>query len=492
MKRNNLIFLFILLLGTLVRIFVMNNRDLFVDEVYYWRVSQMNSWKNLFLISHWIKDHGILYYLWLKVLAFLVVDIPTLRLSNIVLYVVSSMTFYGYFKDKHGWGALLGVALFSFHRYFVYLSSTLSPYNLALCLTMISVSGLYSLNEKKAPFWNMFLIIGATVGAFYTDYSFFFMLPFYASFFMFVMSNTARSQKRYIVMVYGIVCVFILPGLIQFVSNMDAIRDLFANRYFEHSFLRFTYIMGGMLFLRAIPLLGSILMILPALIILFTQEKKDPLIYAYIGGIGMIFVSQRFFFPLFAERYMWPLYYLYILILVHFLKGKTWGVVMMTTMTTLFIIGGIVNYFVPQSHMFRAPGDISYEVKYSSLLINGKNNDVEQLIVLDNTSTSDVLIHYYFGMRYPSSDVYAESVKGLRKKIIILSPRIDSAHSDLQKLIKDKGKSCILYHIAFKKGKKEDVLKNTIVKQLGCEMVYNLDNTHGYVDSFKLIYSKKP
>lgn len=487
MKKNNLIFISILLLGALVRIFVMSNRDLFVDEVYYWRVSQMNSWRNLLLINHWIKDHGILYYLWLKVLAFFVVDIPTLRFSNIVLYVVSSMTFYGFFKDKHGWGALLGVALFSFHRYFIYLSSTLSPYNLALCLTIVSIAGLYSVSEKKPSFWKMLMVTGATIGAFYTDYSFFFTLPFYVSFFLFVMGNATNNQKRYIVMVYSIVFIFILPGFIQFINNRDAIQDLFANRYFEHSFLRFAYIMGGMLFFRAIPLLGGILMILPGIAILFSKERKDPLVYAYIGSIYMIFISQRFFFPLFAERYMWFLYCLYILILMHMLKRKTWGALMIA----LFILGGIVNYLVPQSHMFRAPGDISYEVKYSSLLLNEKNNDVEQLIVLDNTSTSDVLIHYYFGTRYPSSDKYSDSVNRIRKKVVILSPRIDSAESDLQKLIMDKEKSCILYHIAFKKGKREDILRNTIVKRLGCDAIYSLDNAYGYVDSFQPIYSKK-
>lgn len=490
MKRNTLVLLVILTLGSLLRILVIQNRDLFVDEVYYWRVSQMNSWKNLLFITHWIKDHGILYYVWLKALSLFVTDIPTLRYSNIILYIVSSVFFYRFFKKKYGFSALLGIALFSFHRYFVYLSSTLSPYNLVWCLAGISIGGFYFLRESKnKSFWStLFFVVIVTVGAFYTDYSFFFTLPFYISFFIAVMRDAeiSHEKKRYILLLYGIIFVFILPGLIQLVSNLNLIQELFANRYFEHSLSRFIYITGGMLFLRVVPLLGVVLMVLPLPLVLFVKGMKDRfVVYSYIGGLCMIFISQRFFFPLFAERYMWGLYFFFIIFIMGLLKRRVAGGMLVGA---IFIIGGIVNYSIPITNTFRVPGDISYEVKYSSLLLNKKNEAARRVIVLDSTSTSDVFTHYYFGSRYPRLDKHFDVVQTLKEKITIISPRADDNGRDLKKLLVVNQKPCILYYVT---KKNENVLKNKTVRQLGCETIYSLNNVYGYVDSFEIIYPKK-
>lgn len=484
-----MLFLALLIIGSVFRIVVMNNRDLFVDEVYYWRVAQMNSWKNLLFITHWIKDHGILYYVWLKALSFFATDIPTLRYSNILIYVLSSISFYGFFRDKYRFGALFGIVVFSFHRYFVYLSSTLSPYNLVWCLAVISICGLLFLVESKKTFnWKIsFVVVFATVGAFYTDYSFFFTLPFYVFFFLFMISDLPLDshKKRQIATLYGIIFILILPGLIQFIGNMDLVRDLFANRYFERSFLSFIYIMGGMLFLRVVPLLGIALMVLP-LALVMKERRGTFLVASYLGSIGLIFVCQRFFFPLFAERYMWFPYFLYVLIHVSFLKDKNIGGALFAL---FFTLACIINYLMPVTTAFRVPGDIGYEVKYSSLLLNKKNTDAKQVVVLDRTSASDVLTRYYFGLRYPNTDRYSGSIRELKGKIVILSRRTDNILEEQKKLLAGKQRPCILYYIT---DKKEDILKNKIVKQMGCEKVYGIDNIYGYIDSFKLIYSTQP
>lgn len=489
MKRKDLLFLLILLLGTLVRIVIMQNRDLFVDEVYYWRVAQMNSWKNLLFITHWIKDHGILYYLWIKALAYLVADIPTLRFSNIVLYVLTSGVIYGFLKDKYSWGAVVGVALFSFHRYFVYLSSTLSPYNLVVCLAAISLCGLYSLREsKRSMTWKEWMVIVlATVGAFYTDYSFFFTLPFYGVFFLSAMRDTqvGHNVKQRIMALYITIFLGILPGLIQFTRNLNQIQDLFAGRYFEQSFFQFTYIMGGMMFLRAIPLVGVIFMVV--LVAYFFPRKGDVVLFwSYITGIFMIFVSQRFFFPLFAERYLWFLYFVLLMMMVYLVRGKT---VQGVFLVVVFAVGGMINYSIPRTATFRAPGDISYEVRYSSFLMNERNDKAEQVILLDTTTATDVFLHYYFGQRYPDSDPYREQVKRLKQKVVVISQRSDDTGVILKTLLSGKRKSCILYYVT---DTKENVLQNRVVRQFGCGAVYQLNSSDGYKDTFELLFSKKP
>lgn len=489
MKKHTLIFLAIVILGSALRIVLIRQNDLFVDEVYYWRVSQMNSWKNLLLITHWIKDHGILYYIWLKALSFFVHDIPTLRYSNIFLYVVSSACFYGFFKKKYGITALFGVALLSFHRYFIYLSSTLSPYNLVACLAIISVCGFYYLKDKRhVPWWIFLLAVLSTAGALYTDYSFFFMLPFYIFYLLYIISShVGYAEKRPLLKVYSFIVILILPGIIQFMGNLHSIQDLFANRYFEHSPFSFLYSMGGILFLRVAPFFGITFMIVPIILSISSKDRRGvALTLSHICSILMIFVSQRFFFPLFAERYLWAPYFLYILSITILLHRRTVGGVLLFA---FFVMSGIVNYLVPTTDTFRVPGDISYEVKYSSLLLNNKNAKAKRIIVLDVTSASDVFTHYYFGSRYPTTDKYGEAVQQLKKKISIISPRTDENGGKLKKLLTDGQRSCILYYIT---DKKEDILQNIIIRQLRCETVYSLENMHGYVDSFELIYSKRP
>lgn len=481
----------ILVLGSLFRIFIMRNRDLFVDEVYYWRVSQMNSWKNLLLIGHWIKDHGILYYVWLKSLAIFVTDIPTLRFSNILLYIISGGALYAFFKDRYGWGAIVGVALFSFHRYFVYLSSTLSPYNLALCLAIVSLCVLDHLKGlKRSVTWKEGVImVFATVGAFYTDYSFFFALPFYGAFFVSAIRETrvGYEKKRHIIALYTIVFMGILPGLIQFIGNLNPIQDLFAGRYFEQSFSQFIYIMGGMMILRAVPLLGTVFMLVLVAVFLFLRGKKGDrvLFWSYTAGIFMVFVSQRFFFPLFAERYLWFLYFILILMMMYLVRSNT---IQGVFLVGIFIVCGVINYPIPRTSTFRVPGDISYEVRYSSLLMNERNEKAEKVIVLDTTTATDVLMHYYFGQRYPDSDPYKERIELLKQKVVIVSPRSDDTGRILKKLLVDKRKSCILYYVT---DTKENVLENLHVRQLGCNTVYQLNSANGYTDTFELLFSKK-
>lgn len=488
MKKNNIIFFVIVVIGILLRLIVIQGRDLFIDEVYYWMVSNVNSWRDLIFINHWIKDHGILYYLWLKILIHIIPDIPTLRYSNIVLYIISSVFLYINMKGKSNTVALMSVALFSFHRYFIFLSSTLTPYNLVACLAIISISGILYSGNKITRWMTIGSLACITAMAFYSDYSFYFALPFYIAFFIFKIGDnqTAREEKIAIGILYFLTFQLLIPGLIQFITNINSIERLFANRYFESSFVHYFYTLAGTIFFRAVPPIGIVGLIIPILLLIFSRERKNVVfIYSYIGSILLLFISQRYFFSLFAERYLWFLYLFYILLLTRMLEKRVYGAYYLVT---VFIVCNVVNIIIPFTTSFRAPGDISYEVKYSSMLLNKANQDAKRIIVLDNTSASDVLTRYYFGSRYPSSDTYSKSIHKIKERVIILSSKTEDINVNLEKLIIENQKPCVLYYVT---EKKERVAENSNVKRLGCETVYSLDNIYGYIDSFSLVYKKQ-
>jgi len=224
----------IIIFGLIIRIYLILERNIFTDEVFYIEVAIRNSIKDIIFINHWIKDHGILYYLFLKPFLFFTKTIEILRFSNIFLYILISIfiiyTFNKIFRKKYLTTAFL--FLYSFNHYFIYLNSWISPFNLVSFFAVVSIFSLIYFilknNLDKEFYFYYFLFIVSTILAFYSDYSFFYLAIFYFLILIYILFKLIIKKggikKSYLILnSYLIILIFIIPGIFQFINNFERI-----------------------------------------------------------------------------------------------------------------------------------------------------------------------------------------------------------------------------------------------------------------------------
>src|ERR1035437_8682397 len=138
-NRLFLFFLFITILGIIPRIILLFSYDIFTDEVFYTETARLTSFGNLLTHSFWIKDHGILYLLFLKIAQVFTTDIVYLRLSNLIIFIIINFTLFCFFKKiKTDITSLIPVALFSFLPYFMFINIYVTPYNFVILFSLLS------------------------------------------------------------------------------------------------------------------------------------------------------------------------------------------------------------------------------------------------------------------------------------------------------------------------------------------------------------------
>jgi len=417
----------IIFFGSLIRICLILERNIFTDEVFYTEVALKNNIKDIIFINHWIKDHGVLYYIFLKIFLFFTKRLEIIRFSNIFLYILLSIfviyTFNKIFKKKYLTTAFLFI--YSFNHYFVYLNSWVSPFNLVSFFSIISILSLISIlitnNLDKKFYIAYFLFILSTILAFYSDYSFFYLVYFYSLIFLISLIKIIKKKnlKKYYLILnsYLIILIFIIPGIFQFLNNFEKIIYLFRNMYYENNdFFNFFNHLLQIILLRKNNLSSFIIFsILIVLNILFNLEIKlknkknyyllfcsNLILASLIGKMFLLFLLNKYFFSSMIERSFWPIYLFFILLMVfnsHILSESK--ILLNKILGRLLLIILLFGLFT-KSNLHHIPSSIKEETPYKNFINNQKNTDVVILV--------DKLYYYYPITNYYYSDVFGDKI----------------------------------------------------------------------------------
>lgn len=419
----------IIFFGIVVRLYLIFTKNVFTDEVFYFRVVRDFSSLDFIHITHWIKDHAILHFIVLKVGMIFTSRIAYLRLINILYYVGSAHAIYLIFKSlKLGRWSLLPVFFFSIHGYFIYIASMILPYNIVIFFTLLSIY--YCLR--------LFVVEGGRVGsdyitfilfttlAFYSDYSFFSMFLFYAFILVYVFL-CKRSRRIPLVLSYGVIVVLVLPGISQLIDNLPEIQRLNTSIVRSQNLLPSFQQFCSMTILHDQPTLSFLIYIfylalfISSLTFIFYIRKKRESVHNFFSVIGISYyistiaflLIHQYIFPIFVERAAWffPLFALMmisLLVVFNFeLKKKLFLFILI-----LFLTTRLLNLFVTN-------GDITYEVSYKSFLQDyAQQNTAKEddyLFIIDSDYVLFPLRYYYLS---PKHSIFNTALDEKTKKLL--------------------------------------------------------------------------
>jgi hypothetical protein len=429
-KYSTRIIFIIILFGVVTRLYLILTKNIFNDELAYFNIARISSVRDILLINHWIKDHGIVYYLWLKPFILLTNNIFYLRFTNVFLYLLSAYLIFIVFKKRNQ--ALLGlliVFLYSFHRYFIYLNAQISPFNLVLFFSILSFLALYSLisNKDKKPLSSsLILFIFSTILGFYSDYSFFYIAFFYL--FVFLWAILTKYRHFLLILVsYLFVLVIIIPGIGQFIDNFSNITFLFENTYQNQSlsFLNFIKELASVLILRENSTISLVFIGCLYYIVIVIKKSSSMrnlfllvtiLMLSLLMNAALLYLFSQHFFTLFIERSFWFFNFSLIILvgIITYILLKR-NILAGLIVYFVFCFFGLINYFFPGNIV----SDVSYEIKYTSLLdkMIAQNRTIKNILIVDKRYTFTVLTDYYFSDIYPRSDKHYSQINKLSRNL---------------------------------------------------------------------------
>lgn len=408
-KKFFLINALIILIGIFIRSYFIQIKNIFTDEVFYSEIALKESLKNIILINHWIKDHGILYYIFLKPFFIFTKNIELVRFSNIFLYLITSIyliySIQKAFKSK----LLTTIVLFfySLNHYFVYLSSWISPFNLVVFFSFISILSLIKIifsqktENLKSCFFDYFIFTTSTISAFYSDYSFIILGFFYIFIYIFLIffSKKDHLNKLLLIITTQIILIIIVPGLFQLINNLTNVKNL-NNYYFNISFFDYLNKLFQSFISRTNNFYSLFLMIFLVFLSFFykIKFKKDKIVNLNLifvfNLLFLIFFQYLFnknFFSIFSERSFWYFYinlvFIFAINSYIFLKNQSFFLRILGFLFFLIPIFGYINHI-------DIDGNIKHQIDYKSIkeLFNKKN----QLIILINKDYDYYPITNYF------------------------------------------------------------------------------------------------
>lgn len=396
-KKNNninLLFLIITFSGLILRLYFIFSRDVFTDEVFYLNVAIQNSFKDIFFLNIWLKDHAFLYLVLLKILSFLTSDIFLLRLSSVVFYIIISVILFKFFSKFSKPMASLTIFLFSFYSYFAYLNSQISPYNLSLFFSVLSIVFLL---EKKFFASSIFAIL-----AFYSDYSSFYYFLFFILFFLWVFL-TDTEQILLLLNSLLLIIIFILPQIKYLLFNWNDILHLNNYNFSEFRNFKFLTLFLNTIFLRqnewfSLIIAAALLLILYLTIIKNRNKKREIgilflfLISFIIGLLSLYFISDRLIY-IYSERSFW-FFYLELTIILSTLFNLIKRIEQ--KIIYLVLIGFIiVARFFPNDN-FTFPGIVpNLNYHYQDLVQELNNVGPDKIIYIDKRYNYTPLKEYY-------------------------------------------------------------------------------------------------
>lgn len=328
-KRNKIFCLFLLttFLGIALRIGILLSKDIFTDEIFYTEVARLNSFFSLIQTDIWLKDHGQLYLVFLKIVQNLTTSIVILRFSNLILYVILSFSLYKFFsRVQRGITALIPVILFSFLPYFALLNSYVSPYNFVVFFSILSfifISRFILFSEtSKDKILNVIAFLVTSTLAFYSDYS---VILFYLSLIpvIFLLYKWNEKDAEDLVLIGLGNLILVVPGLYILSQNFQYFAAL--NTTSDYSIVNFGGFINNfcniILFNTGIEGLSYLIFVVFAFLILviFILGKKSLkflsyfTLTAFLIDIVFLFVFNTSYFVIFTERIFWFFYFLLIL-----------------------------------------------------------------------------------------------------------------------------------------------------------------------------------
>jgi len=436
MKKNFLhLHIFILLtliisFGFFLRLYLILTRNIFTDEVFYFEVAKNSNLSQIILIKHWIKDHGILYYLFIKPFIFFTTDIIYLRLTNLIFYIIVSLVIFLFFHlFNFGYWSLLPVLFYSINRYFVYISSWISPFNLVSFFAIISLLSLsffvFKQDYLRYRKISYFIFIISTILGFYSDYSFFYMFFFYFFIFLYVLLKNKRLLL-YLIVAYQAVLAFVLPGIFQFYNNLAQIVFLFRNHlYKESNLLIFFSNITQTLILRNNFIIS--LLYFFGLVITINLIKKNinddlktlaVVLFAslFINIILMFFVVNHLI-SIYVERSFWFFNFILVILIsiITFLLKQQKKILLSTFFLIIFLVFSVANYFSYKALI----GEIYEEYNFNNLIksLSVIKNYPDRIILVDKLYYFYPLKNYFLSTIYSKSGKYYKEILNLKKNL---------------------------------------------------------------------------
>jgi len=404
----------IIVLGGYFRLSQIQTREIHGDESIYYSVSVQNSIQQIISISHNFKDHGIAYFLFLKANQAFIQDIPTLRYTNVGLYVVSALLL---FVTLNSLGlksyALLGLFIFSTHWHFIQISTVLSPYNLVIPLALSSIFLLvHIMRNAKTSVYIDVLFAFATALSMYADYSFFYLFYLYIS-----IIGITREKK--LIRPYLFTLIFVMPGLIQFFWNFQHISGLFSRvpDVVQLTFKTFLLETARLMVFTPAPWVGLILFItIIGGLVMFGVRSNNKLsrqivfsiLLTLLSSLSTLYLVHQFIFPLFLPRSFWVFHLLItlcIVFLVQYISTRPFITLPALIILSMHLSGITIDTYT--NHY-----SLSGSIESSSLItLMSKHPSPKKIVFYDPIFTCQPFISYYFSYEYPQSDKYSKEIK---------------------------------------------------------------------------------
>lgn len=314
----NIFFILILLVGSILRLYFIFSKNVYPDEIFYTGVSRSSSFIALVSMTTWLKDHAILYLLFLKVAQFITLNITFLRLSNLFLYIVLGISLYVFFKKiKNGIVALVPVFLLSFLSYFVFLNVYISPYNFVVFFSILGfvfISNFIlfsSTREEKLRNSILFLIFSTL--AFYSDYS---VIFFYLSLMplVFLVFKWNERQAEDLTLLGFSNLLLIAPGLYQVGKNFHDFYKLNRVDYSHYNINIFLNNFSGSIFFYFIGGFSFLILFIWLVYLFFTYLKSKNknikflsffVLLGFITDLVFLYIFNNNYFLIFDDHIFW-------------------------------------------------------------------------------------------------------------------------------------------------------------------------------------------
>ena len=436
--------------GGVLRFYYMFAKEIFTDEIFYTQTALQSSLLSVFTSNDWLKDHGFLYLIFLKLLEGITSNIILLRTTNLLIYLIICISLY-YFLKKHMGNivALVPIFLFSFLPYFVFLNTYISPYNFVLFFSVLSFISLtdfiFSSQTKNKKIRNsVFFLVFSTL-AFYSDYS---VVYFYLSIIPIVLLYSFWNEKiaeELSLLAFGNLLT-VSPGLYVLANNFrhfSALNDPVTKLPFSN----FLNLLASIIFTDTFyPVTVFIIFIL---FLGFVAFKERIILLKYLSffaasgfllSLLFLYYFNNSFFYILEERTFWFFYFLLILgltVVGWVFKEHTKVLVLLLVVLSLFI-------FIKYNDLNTANGIFGKNIAYKNLVLSLMSDKTPKmksmLIIADDNYESNVLTSYYFNgldtfsrndmkkrqnffrfrpMKYVTSDGKIPVLKGLNEAVII-------------------------------------------------------------------------
>jgi len=413
-NKYTLFLIVIVIIGIFLRLNNILNRHFFIDEVHYLDITINESLSSIVNINHWIKDHGILYYVFLKLFIFFSKEIIVLRITSIALYLLGVYAILYFLRGQKKWAGLGIVLVYSFYSYFVFLQSSISPFNLALFFGLLSILTLYRIYNGETNHILLFIYLIANVLGFYSDYSFFYIFLFNL---LFLIGSVFFGFNKFLIKrVFILNCLtalFILPGLLQFFQNLLNIKIGFdyLNNHVDSNLLNYLIITANTILLKnKAEILSPIILILILVLIFKTNYQSSKfsrtlffnLLLLINLGLILVFIYffSKYYFNINIERSFWLLYLLIMFVFgFHFFPNKyaNKGTFLLLVFLMSFVI---ISRFDPNSFS-RTPGRVpvanyNYFYLYDAILKNNKFKRIKYLVFIDDGKKAHYMLFNYY------------------------------------------------------------------------------------------------